>query len=169
MESTNALKSPHPASGDWHPRWPATIRALEAGTDRLRSPTWSGGFWGPAASRARSAGQLSPPPMSPEMARWNRWGRDVLREGDIVFRLGNARALRGIFALSCFIAGATDSPFSHTGIVAIEDGLPMFYDCSSDGIRLILIPICGVFLATVAVVLLTFEVGFRVEQYWRRR
>jgi hypothetical protein len=32
-----------------------------------------------------------------------------------------------------------------------------------------LLPICGVFLATMAVVLLTFEVGFRVEQYWRRR
>ena len=32
-----------------------------------------------------------------------------------------------------------------------------------------LIPICGVFLLTVAVVLLAFEVGFRVEQYWRRR
>jgi hypothetical protein len=30
-------------------------------------------------------------------------------------------------------------------------------------------PICGVFLATVAVVLLTFEAGFRVEHYWRRR
>ena len=32
-----------------------------------------------------------------------------------------------------------------------------------------LIPIWGVFLATMAVVLLTFEVGFRVGQYWRRR
>jgi hypothetical protein len=32
-----------------------------------------------------------------------------------------------------------------------------------------LIPICGVFLATVAVVLLSFEVAFRVERYLRRR
>jgi hypothetical protein len=32
-----------------------------------------------------------------------------------------------------------------------------------------LIPICCVFLATVAAVLLVFEVGFRVELYWRRR
>jgi len=32
-----------------------------------------------------------------------------------------------------------------------------------------LIPICGVALATVAVVLLAFEAGFRVEHYWRRR
>ena len=111
-------------------------RGLEERSDWMRPAAWSGRFWGPAASRARSAGELLPLPMDPEMARWNRWGRDVLREGDIVFRLGDARAMRGIFALSWFIARATDSPFSHTGIVAIEDGSPMVYDCSSDGIRL---------------------------------
>jgi hypothetical protein len=69
------------------------------------------------------------------MIRWNRWGRDVLREGDIVFRLGDARSLRGLFALSWFIARATGSPFSHTGIVAVEDGSPVVYDCSEEGIR----------------------------------
>ena len=111
-------------------------RGLEERSDWMRPPAWSGSFWGPAASRARSAGELLPLPMDPEMARWHRWGRDVLREGDIVFRLGDARAMRGIFALSWFIARATGSPFSHTGIVAIEDGSPMVYDCSSDGIRL---------------------------------
>jgi hypothetical protein len=102
----------------------------------MEPPAWSGHFWGPAASRARSAGELPPLPSSPEMVRWNRWGRRVLREGDIVFRLGDARALRGILALSRFIARASGSPFSHTGIVAIENGAPMVYDCSSDGIRL---------------------------------
>ena len=111
-------------------------RALEERSDWTRPAAWSGRFWGPDASRARSAGELLPQAMDPEMARWNRWGRDVLREGDIVFRLGDARAMRGLFALSRFIARATDSPFSHTGIVAIEDGSPMVYDCSSDGIRL---------------------------------
>jgi hypothetical protein len=30
-------------------------------------------------------------------------------------------------------------------------------------------PICGVFLVAMAVVLLAFEAGFRVEHYWRRR
>ncbi len=108
---------------------------LEDGTDRLRPPTWSGNYWGPAASHARSGGQLPPLPMNPEMARWSRWGRDVLREGDIVFRLGDARALRNMFALSWFIARATGSPFSHTGIVAIEDGSPVVYDSSSEGVR----------------------------------
>jgi hypothetical protein len=73
--------------------------------------------------------------MTPAMARWGRWGRSVLREGDIVFRLGDARTLRGIFPLSRFIARATGSSFSHTGIVAIEEGSPVVYDCSSAGIQ----------------------------------
>jgi len=69
------------------------------------------------------------------MARWNRWGRNVLRQGDIVFRLGDARVVRGMVPLSRFIARATGSPFSHTGIVAIEDGSPVVYDCSSAGVQ----------------------------------
>jgi hypothetical protein len=52
-----------------------------------------------------------------------------------VFRLGDARVVRGKVALSRFIARATGSPFSHTGIVAIEDRLPVVYDCSSAGIQ----------------------------------
>jgi len=71
------------------------------------------------------------------MIRWNRWGRDVLRERDIVFRLGDARSLRSMFALSWFIARATGSPSSHTGIVAVEDGSPVVYDCSEEGGRLL--------------------------------
>ena len=73
--------------------------------------------------------------MNPAMIRWDRWGRDVLRDGDIVFRLGDARSLRGMFALSWFIARASGSPFSHTGIVAVEDGSPVVYDCSDEGVR----------------------------------
>ena len=59
----------------------------------------------------------------------------MLRQGDIVFRLGDARVVRGMVPLSRFIARATGSPFSHTGIVAIEDGSPVVYDCSSAGIQ----------------------------------
>jgi hypothetical protein len=69
------------------------------------------------------------------MARWRGWGRRVLREGDIVFRLGDARVVRGFIPASLFIARATGSPFSHTGIVAIEDEWPVVYDCSGDGIQ----------------------------------
>jgi hypothetical protein len=110
-------------------------RGPEEATDWMKPPAWSGNFWGPAASRARSAGRLPPLPVTPEMARLGRWGRSILREGDIVFRMGDARSLGGIFPLSLFIARATGSPFSHTGIVAIEDGSPVVYDCSSDGIQ----------------------------------
>jgi hypothetical protein len=110
-------------------------RGAEETINWMKPPAWSGNFWGPAASRARSAGELAPLPMNPTMIRWNRWGRDVLQEGDIVFRLGDARSLRGLFALSWFIARATGSPFSHTGIVAIEDGSPVVYDSSEEGVR----------------------------------
>ena len=64
------------------------------------------------------------------MDRWNRWGREVLRQGDIVFARRCA-VVRGMVPLSRLIAGATGSPFSHTGIIAIEDGSPVVYDCSS--------------------------------------
>ena len=53
----------------------------------------------------------------------------------IVFRLGDARTVRGTFPLSRFIADASGSPFSHTGIVAIEDGTAVVYDCSSAGVQ----------------------------------
>jgi len=59
----------------------------------------------------------------------------MLREGDIVFRLGDARVVRGMVPLSRFIARATGSPFSHTGVVAIEDGSPVVYDCSYAGVQ----------------------------------
>jgi Permuted papain-like amidase enzyme, YaeF/YiiX, C92 family len=104
-------------------------------TDWIKPPTWSGNYWGPAATRARMAGNLPPLPSNPGMARWHEWGRDVLRPGDIIFRLGDARVVRGMVPLSRFIARATGSPFSHTGIVAIEDGSPVVYDCSSAGIQ----------------------------------
>jgi hypothetical protein len=108
--------------------------AAEA-TDWMKPPAWTGNYWGPAATRARATGQLPPLPTNAAMARWSRWGRDVLREGDIVFRLGDARTLRGTFPLSRFIAAATGSPFSHTGVVAVEDGSPVVYDCSSAGVQ----------------------------------
>jgi len=69
------------------------------------------------------------------MARWHRWGCEVLRQGDVVFRLGDARVVRGMVPLSRFIAHATGSPFSHTGIVAFEEGSLVVYDCTSAGVQ----------------------------------
>jgi hypothetical protein len=104
-------------------------------TDWMKPAVWSGNFWGPEATRARLAGQLPPLPTTAVMTQWSRWGRGALRDGDIVFRLGDARLARGTFPLSRFISRATGSPFSHTGIVAVEEGAPVIYDCSSGGVR----------------------------------
>ena len=81
--------------------------AAEA-TDWMKPPSWSGNYWGPAATRARSAGNLPPLPSSPEMGRWNRWGVEVLRPGDIVFRLGDGP--RGRAADWCPSAISSPSP-----------------------------------------------------------
>jgi hypothetical protein len=108
--------------------------AAEA-TDWMKPVTWHGNFWGPVAARARSTGEPPPLPTNPLMTHWAAWGKKTLREGDIVFRLGDARALGGAFPLSQFIATATGSRFSHTGIVTVESGSPVVYDCSSAGVQ----------------------------------
>ncbi len=119
--------------------WMIALATYEPGgaeaTDWMKPPTWSGNYWGPVATRARSVGHLPPLPSNPEMARWHQWGRELLRPGDIVFRLGDARVVRGFVPLSRFVARATGSPFSHTGIVVIEDGSPVVFDCTSAGVQ----------------------------------
>jgi hypothetical protein len=119
--------------------WLIALATAERGngepTDWMQPPGFSGNFWGPAAWDARIQGQLPPLPSNTDMARWQRWGRKVLRDGDIVFRLGDARIVRGLAPLSRFIARATGSPFSHTGTVSIEGGSPFIYDCSSMGVQ----------------------------------
>ncbi len=119
--------------------WMIALATYERGnadpTDWMKPHGFAGNFWGPAAYRARSLGQLPPLPSSPEMERSRRCGREVLCEGDIAFRLGDARVIRGLAPLSRFIARATGSPFSHTGIIAIEEGTPVVNDCSSPGIQ----------------------------------
>jgi hypothetical protein len=104
-------------------------------SDRFAPPGWQGNPWGPAAARARAEGRLPPIVMTPAMARWDRWGRTALRDGDIVFRMGDSRTLFGVFPFSRFLAGASGSRFSHAGIIAIEDGSPVVYDCTRPGVR----------------------------------
>ncbi len=72
---------------------------------------------------------------TPHMARWDRWGRQVLRDGDIVFRLGDARIGRGYFPMSRFLARASNSKFSHTGIVVIEEEGPVVYDTTRTSVN----------------------------------
>jgi hypothetical protein len=104
-------------------------------TDRLVPPGWQGNPWGPAATRARETGRIPPIPMSATMRQWDAWGKKALRDGDIVFRRADARVLLGRFPFSRFIANVTNSRFSHTGIVAIEQGQPVVYDTTKAGVR----------------------------------
>lgn len=104
-------------------------------TDRMVPPGWVGNPWGPAATQARASGELPEIVTTPWMRRWRDWGRQALRDGDIVFRRGDARLLFGYFPFSRFIAKASNSPFSHTGIVAIEDGTPVVYDISYHSVQ----------------------------------
>lgn len=104
-------------------------------TDRLVPPGYKGNPWGPAATLARKEGTLPPIAMTPKMAQWDKWGRAVLKDGDIVFRRGDAYILLGKFPFSRWLANASGSPFSHTGIVAIEDGAPVVYDTTHSSVR----------------------------------
>lgn len=97
-------------------------------SERLAPPGFVGNYWGPEATEAREEGKLPPVFKTPEMLRWERWGRQALRDGDIVFRMGDARLLLGYFPMSRFLANCSNSPFSHTGIVAFEKGIPVVYD-----------------------------------------
>jgi hypothetical protein len=103
-------------------------------SERLAPPGWQGNYWGPEATRARHEGKMPPIVATAHMARWDRWGKQVLRDGDIVFRLGDARVGRGYFPMSRFLARASNSSFSHTGIVAIEVEGPVVYDITRTGV-----------------------------------
>ena len=117
----------------WILRWMILLGAhaqdVRDPSEQFVPPGWQGNPWGPAAAHARAEGRLPSIVMTPAMTRWDRWGRAVLRDGDIVFRMGDSRTLYGVFPFSRFLAGASGSRFSHTGIVAIEDGEPVVYDC----------------------------------------
>jgi hypothetical protein len=122
----------------WLMRWVLIVAAhaqdVRDPSDRFVPPGWQGNPWGPAVTRARAEGQVPAIVMTPAMEQWDRWGRAVLRDGDIVFRLGDTRTLGGVFPFSRFLADASGSRYSHTGIVAIEDGAPVVYDCIKEGV-----------------------------------
>jgi len=104
-------------------------------TDRLVPPGYRGNPWGPVATLERKSGKIPPVRMTPSMIQWDKWGRTVLKEGDIVFRRGDAKVLFGKFPFSKWMANASGSPFSHTGVVAIEDGEPIVYDTTHSSVR----------------------------------
>lgn len=103
-------------------------------SEQMTPPGFQGNYWGPEATRARHEGKIPPIVATAHMAAWDRWGRKVLRDGDIIFRLGDARVGKGYFAMSRFLALASNSKFSHTGIVAIEVEGPVVYDMTRLGV-----------------------------------
>jgi len=97
-------------------------------TERMVPRGYQGNYWGPEATQGRKSGLLPPIALTPQMQRWDEWGRQYLRSGDVVFRMGDARVARGWFPMSRFLANASNSQFSHTGVVSVEDGEPFVYD-----------------------------------------
>ncbi len=104
-------------------------------TELLTPAGWQGNAWGPAATAARKSGALPAIPDTPLMKQWDQWSRKVLKTGDIVFRRGDARILRGWFPFSRFVANVSGSEYSHTGTVVVEDGEPVVYDTTKAGVR----------------------------------
>ncbi|GAC1469014.1 MAG: hypothetical protein NVSMB9_12310 [Isosphaeraceae bacterium] len=102
-------------------------------TDRMVPRGWKGNPWGPVANTARARGEMAVVPYNPSMMAWEEWGRRTLKDGDILFRMGNARAALGLFPFSRISAAIAGSRFSHTGIIAFEDGKPYVYDTSTGG------------------------------------
>lgn len=103
-------------------------------TERMVPAGFQGNYWGPEATKARREGKMPPVQLTTHMAKWDQWGRKVLRDGDIVFRMGDARVLHGLFPMSRFYANCSNSKFSHTGIVAIEEEGPVIYDTTGTGV-----------------------------------
>ncbi|MFO0907316.1 MAG: YiiX/YebB-like N1pC/P60 family cysteine hydrolase [Isosphaeraceae bacterium] len=108
-------------------------RIATQNTDLMVPRGWRGNAWGPKANAARASGEIPDVPSNPDMLAWDAWGRTHLRDGDIVFRMGDARAAFGLLRFSKISASIADSRFSHCGIVALENGAPVVYDTSTSG------------------------------------
>ena len=67
--------------------------------------------------------------------QWNEWGIRHLRDGDVIFILGQSRLVMGLINFSEFSSDIAASRFSHVGIVSIEDQQPYVYDIVSHGPR----------------------------------
>ena len=101
---------------------------------RRMVPVWyRGNPWGLDANLKRASGAFSPVETTPKIAAWEAWGRSHLQDGDILFRMGDARAVFGLFRFSLVTAEIGESLFSHTAIVAREANELVVYDISSKG------------------------------------
>ncbi len=67
--------------------------------------------------------------------QWDEWGSEQLRDGDVIFILGSSRVIFGLLNFARFSTEIAASPFSHVGIISIENGKPFVYDTVSGGPR----------------------------------
>ena len=75
--------------------------------------------WGPEAAAARAAGTLQPLCYPAALAEWEEFGREHIRDGDLLFRYGVAYHITGRLT-ACVTAGISDSPFTHDAIAHWE-------------------------------------------------
>lgn len=71
---------------------------------------------------------------SPRAIAWNEWGDEHLRDGDILFVMGEGYILMGAVNFSKLSTDLTNGRFSHLGIVAIEEGRAVVYHMHHTGI-----------------------------------
>lgn len=75
-----------------------------------------------------------------DAARWTRFAETHLRDGDVLFRLGNART-HFVMNFSRVTALATNSRYSHTGVFRWNNGEPEVVDITSTGMRVQTFPV----------------------------
>lgn len=66
---------------------------------------------------------------------WRQWGEANLRNGDLLFALGESRILLGLVNFSKLTTELSDSEFSHVAVVSRENGEFVVYDIMLDGPR----------------------------------
>lgn len=72
---------------------------------------------------------------NPHRDAWNAWACNHLQSGDIVFLRGECRILMDLVDFSEFVTQLTGSPWSHVGLVVVEDREVVVYDIVSAGTR----------------------------------
>ena len=102
-------------------------------TDQLVPRGFRGNPWGPQANAMRERGEIPIVPNNPDMAAWEIWGKANLHDGDILLRMGDARAAMGLLPFSKLSAAIAGSRFSHSGIVAREGDEVVVYDTTTTG------------------------------------
>ncbi len=87
--------------------------------------------------RADRAGRWLPIrcPQTAARTDWTAWAEAHLQSGDLLFVAGDSRILLGWVNFSQLAREVTDSPFSHIGLAAREDGQWVVYDTVPGGPR----------------------------------